>query len=125
MEVSRTTLSFTRIEKNASEDHGRLRKACCEMEAVFLNYLLKSMRNTVQETELFGSRRDEKLFREMLDAEVCSLASRTQSLGIADMLYCELSKSLEAMSRRMDPDGSDPGNIKSNEVSLKTLRNER
>lgn len=124
MEVNRTTPSSNRIG-NASEDHARLRKACCEMEAVFLNYLLKSMRNTVQETELFGSRRDENLFREMLDAEVCNLASKTQSLGIADMLYRELSKFLVARGEKAGPNDNDSSNITSNAISPKTLGNER
>jgi flagellar protein FlgJ len=78
-----------------SEEQRKLKKACCDLEAIFLGYLLKSMRKTVQETNLFGSSSQEQIFRDMLDNEICSLASRTQSLGLGEMLYRQLSKSLD------------------------------
>jgi flagellar protein FlgJ len=79
-------------------DERKLKKACCDLEAVFLNYLLKSMRKTIPKADLFGSARDEEFFRDMMDVEICSAASRTQSLGIADMLYRQLSAGLDERS---------------------------
>ncbi len=81
-----------------SDEKRKLKEACRDLEAIFLSYLLKSMRKTVQEADLFGSRREEGLFRDMLDTEICTLVSRAQSLGIADMLYRELSRVFDRRS---------------------------
>ena len=80
-------------------DQRKLKKACADLEAVFMNYLLKSMRKTVSKADLFGSARDEEFFRDMMDAEICSTASRTQSVGIAGMLYRQLSTGIDGQSR--------------------------
>lgn len=81
-------------QTGVTEQQKALKKACSDLEGVFLGYLLKSMRKTVTKTDLFGSGREEEFFRDMLDSEVCSTASRTQPMGIADMLYRQLSQQL-------------------------------
>ena len=78
-----------------TEQQKALKKACSDLEGVFLGYLLKSMRKTVTKTDLLGSAREEEFFRDMLDSEVCSQASKTQPMGIADMLYRQLSQQLK------------------------------
>ena len=81
-------------QTGVTDQQKALKKACSDLEGVFMNYLLKSMRKTVTKTDLFGSARDEEFFQDMLDSEVCSTASRTQPTGIADMLYRQLSRQL-------------------------------
>lgn len=81
-------------ESDPAKQQRALKKACADLEAVFMNYLLRSMRKTVTKADLFGSAREEEFFRDMLDTEVCSTAARTQSVGIADMLYRQLSAGL-------------------------------
>jgi Rod binding domain-containing protein len=81
---------LTRRPETTSDD-AKLRQACKDMESVFMGYLLKSMRSTVKTTDLFGSERDESMFRDMLDDEVAKSASKGKGIGIADMLYNQLS----------------------------------
>ncbi len=83
-------------ETGTVEQRKALKKACADMEGMFMNMLLKSMRKTVTKADLFGSAREEEMFQDMMDSEVCSTAARTQSVGIADMLYRELAPRLEA-----------------------------
>ncbi len=73
-----------------SEDE-KLRQACKEMESVFMAHLLKSMRSTVTSTDLFGSEKEESMFRDMLDDEIARAASEQKGIGIAEMLYRQLS----------------------------------
>ncbi len=80
---------------SARGEDKRLRDACKQFEGIFLGMLLKSMRKTVTKVDLFGSSREEEFFREMLDNELCEHAAGAQSLGIADMLYKQLSSSLK------------------------------
>jgi len=78
--------------KPDTSDAKRLKDACRDFEAMLVNQMLKEMRKTVVKTDLFGSEKDEQYFREMMDFEVSKSISRTGSLGIAEMLYSQLSK---------------------------------
>ncbi|MGB9620417.1 MAG: rod-binding protein [Armatimonadota bacterium] len=76
----------------ADKQNIALKKACGEFEALLVGQLLKSMRNTVQESDLFGSREKESIFREMLDDEIAREACRSDTLGLAKLLYAQLSQ---------------------------------
>jgi flagellar protein FlgJ len=69
-----------------------LKKACGEFEALFFSQVLRSMRKTVQESDLFGSRERETLFREMLDDEIAREICCSNDFGLAKLLYSELSR---------------------------------
>ena len=73
-----------------SKEDKKLKQACQDFEAVFMGFMLKGMRKTVQKSELFGSSREEEMFTDMMDDEVCKSASRSKSIGIADLLYKQL-----------------------------------
>lgn len=85
------TADPTRKTDTTSSD-AKLRQACKDMESVFMGYMLKSMRSTVKSTDLFGSEKEESMFRDMLDDEVAKSASSQKGIGIADMLYNQLSR---------------------------------
>jgi flagellar protein FlgJ len=89
----KNTLHPTLERKDAKPNEDpKLRKACQEMETYFLSHLLKSMRSTVQSSDLFGSDKEESMFRDMLDDETAKAASQRNGIGIADMLYDQLSR---------------------------------
>jgi len=70
-----------------------LMKASQDMESFFLYMLLKEMRKTVTETPLFHGGRSEEIFRDMMDEEQSKkMASSGQGIGIAKMLYEQLSR---------------------------------
>lgn len=76
----------------ASRDDPRaLREACEQFEAVFLAYLLQKMRDTVPEDPLLGESRAHDVYQSMLDWELAQQMARTQSVGLADMLFRQLS----------------------------------
>ena len=77
----------------------KLKEACKDFEALFLSSLLKAMRKTVPKTNLFGSGSGEETFQEMMDVEVSKSAAKTSSMGIADMLYRQLT---DEMARKAD-----------------------
>jgi flagellar protein FlgJ len=82
----------------SSREDKKLKDACRDFEAIFLNSILKEMRKTVQKTNLFGSSQQEEIFQDMMDSEVCKSASRTQSMGIADTLYHQLSMQMHGQN---------------------------
>lgn len=75
-----------------------LMKAAQDFEAFFLYMLMKEMRKTVNETPLFHGGRAEEIFRDMMDEETTKQIAATpgQGIGIAKMIYDQLSRSLVA-----------------------------
>jgi peptidoglycan hydrolase FlgJ len=69
----------------------KLRKACQDFESMLVAQLLSKLRDTVPKTDLFGSSEEEKLFRGMLDQEIAKEVSRTGSMGLAKLLYDQVS----------------------------------
>ena len=80
----------------AAEDDARLKKACQEMESVFLNMLLKSMRSTIAKTELGGSNLQQDTMQSMFDMEMTRNMAAAGGVGIADMMYRSLTRSSQA-----------------------------
>lgn len=78
--------------EQAAED-AKLRAACKEMEAVFLNLMLTQMRKTVPKSGLLGNNSEEKMLTSLLDTELTKNMAQAGGMGLADMLYQQLSKS--------------------------------
>lgn len=76
-----------------SKEMLRLKKACKDFESIFLSYMLKSMRKTVQKSGLLDSGLQGDIYQEMMDDEVCRAAAEMGSTGIGDLVYRQLSKS--------------------------------
>ena len=69
-----------------------LRKTCREFESLLVAEMLKSMRATVPESDLFGSKEKEEIFRSMLDVETAKQVSQTGSFKLGDIIYDQLSR---------------------------------
>lgn len=88
------------LKLNKAEELGRsqsasqkeLQEAAQQFEALFLQILLEEMRRTVPENDLFGDRRAEKLFQSMLDQELALHSSQAQSVGLAKLIYEQMSR---------------------------------
>ena len=88
MEDAKTSVDASGI--SAEEESKRLREACQGFEAMFLDIVFKSMRNTVPENTLFGESNGEKIWRSMLDTELMQNVAKSGGVGIADMMYDNL-----------------------------------
>jgi soluble lytic murein transglycosylase-like protein len=88
--IETTSVAGTRGEKLGSAQKAKLEKAVHEFESVFVGYLLKSMRNTVEKadnsTDGFGG----DILESMFDVELARHISKNSKLGMADMLYRKL-----------------------------------
>ncbi len=74
------------------KDPEALRKTCQEFEALLTQSMLKGMRSTIPQGGLLEKNRGEELFEEMMDMELAKQSSQNQSMGIAEVLYRQLSK---------------------------------
>ena len=75
---------------NQAEDNAKLKKACQEMEGVFLNMLLKSMRATVPKSSLSGYGMQAETMQSMFDMEMTRNMASAGGTGIANMMYRDL-----------------------------------
>ena len=84
-----SNLSQAKLEKAYTEkDQKELREACEEFEATFINMLFKEMRKTVGTGDTSFAL---NTYQEMFDDEIASAVSKGKGIGIADMMYNQLS----------------------------------
>lgn len=65
----------------------KLKKACREFEAIFISYILKNMRKTTQQSDLFGSGLGSDIYQQIFDEKLADAMSESNQLKIADLLY--------------------------------------
>jgi murein DD-endopeptidase MepM/ murein hydrolase activator NlpD len=82
IQASETATGPTRLDE--------LRNVTQQFEALFLSYLMKVMRSTVEVTDSDTSSLGKDIYTEMFDSEMASNISRTQMLGIGELLYRQL-----------------------------------
>ncbi|MCX7780170.1 MAG: rod-binding protein [Negativicutes bacterium] len=86
------------------KDKARLKAVCQEMEAVYLNLMLSKMRATVPKTNLFGQSSQEDIMRSLLDSELTKNLAKAGGIGIADMLYRQLTMDAKTKKNSQAPD---------------------
>lgn len=75
--------------KNA--DDKALKNACADFEAIFIKQMLDAMRKTVDKSDVVERGMAEDIFEDMLYQEYAKAMAQTANLGIADMMYKQLS----------------------------------
>ena len=73
------------------KDKAKLKGVCRDMEAVFMNLMLTQMRATVPKSSLLGDTAKDDIMRSMLDTEMTKNMAKAGGMGLADMLYRQLS----------------------------------
>lgn len=89
--------SFDEILQRASEnkDEAKLREVCNNLESVFLNMMFKSMRSTVQKSDLLGDSFATETYEDMLYENFAEEASKAKGLGLGEILYKQLSANIK------------------------------
>ena len=78
--------------KQGPRDAARLRAAASEFESLFVSYLLKVMRETIEESGLFEGSLGKDVYSELFDQEVARLMAQRGSLGISTLVIRQLEK---------------------------------
>lgn len=68
----------------------QIREAAEGMEAMFLDYMMKVMRDTVPKNEMSMENAATGIYRSMLDSEIAQKTARTNSVGLADQIIAYL-----------------------------------
>lgn len=75
----------------AKQEDEALQEACQQFEAFFIQQLWKEMRNTLSKDGLIPKSHGEEIFQEMLDGEYAKQSTKNGGIGLAKMLYQQLS----------------------------------
>lgn len=74
---------FSRAGSKTPENVAAIKKLSEEFEAIFLEIVLKSMRETIHKTEMTDGGNGEQIFQSMLDSEYSKSLAVQRSSGIA------------------------------------------
>ena len=84
-----------RLEKQATsgeyKEEKELKALAQQFEAIFMNQLMKSMRETLPKEGLLSSFSVD-MYESMFDQEVAGEMSKGRGMGLADVLYTQLSR---------------------------------
>jgi peptidoglycan hydrolase FlgJ len=73
-----------------SPEEARLRRACAQMEGVFLSQLMKAMRETIPQGGVVNGGSGEDMFTAMMDEHVSDAAASQQERGLGAALFRQL-----------------------------------
>ena len=76
--------------KSPAEDK-KLKEACQGFEEMFLNLMYSKMRDTVPKDTLLGESNGQQIMQSMLDEQLTKEMAKAGGVGLADMLYKQLS----------------------------------
>jgi len=67
-----------------------IRKAATEFQSLFVEMMLKSMRETAKQDKLTGGGHGDEIYSSLLDREYATAISRRGNLGLAEMIEKQL-----------------------------------
>ena len=84
-------------EPNRQQKSGeRLKQACADFESILLDSMFQSMRKTLSGADIYGKSLGRDLYESLYYTQISKdLASRGNGIGLAAMLYQQLSQQIE------------------------------
>jgi peptidoglycan hydrolase FlgJ len=111
-----TTMSATNAV--ATPEEARLRRACAQMEGLFLAQLMKAMRETIPQDGAVQGGAGEDMFTTMMDEHVSDVASARQERGLGAALFRQLRDAFLTSNARLERTGSERGVVPRAPVDL-------
>ena len=95
----------SRITVDNQDNINEIQKISEEFEAIFLQFMLKSMRETVPKNGLIGKGNGEEIFRSMLDSQYAKEMSKQGSSGIARAVRKQLIDMIDQTNNSFNSQG--------------------
>lgn len=87
-----------RLSGGKEDNSKQLRQACEKFEAVFISKLWKEMKSTVGKEGYLHSKQEDQ-YMSMFDREFAEKMAQSGGIGLADMIYDQLSEKLKQTSK--------------------------
>lgn len=95
LHITETNTSLAQTtEKTKAQKDKELRETCAAFEGMFLQMMMKTMRQATIESDLVKKSNGEKIFTEMLDQEYVNIAAKNGTSGLGGTLYEHLKNTL-------------------------------
>lgn len=114
----------------AASDARKLDKATGDFEALFINHMLKTMRESSMKNSLFDGGKGEEIYTSMLDQELSTIMSSGEGIGLKKALISQLLNQISSGEPGKDIKGArlesikpvlnNPGALKEFQSHLKT-----
>lgn len=88
MDVKGVDSGYLPLKDSAGEKD--IKEVARDFEAVFINYLLKTMRKGVIKSDIFGNVKGEEIYRSLMDERLSEEIARAGGIGLAEMIIKEL-----------------------------------
>lgn len=91
--------AFQKELQNAMDkkDDAAMKKVCKDFESILLNMMYKEMKATVSKSDLIPEDPGQSIFDSMMDDKLVGESANAGGIGLADMLYKQLSKQQKAI----------------------------
>ena len=89
---------------NPKDESTKLREACQGFEAIFVQKIWEQMRKNARLGNTWMHSREEEMYQAMYDQEFARKMAEAGGIGLADMLYEQLSRRLGESGRSARPD---------------------
>jgi len=83
----------------SGRNNPQLRKACSELESLFIAYLLKEMRATIPKSDFINGGKAEEIYTSMLDSEMARELSSKGGIGLSSILLDQLGRRQEGVKK--------------------------
>lgn len=90
------------IKALTNENKAELKAAVADFEALFIQQMLKSMRDTIDKGDLFHGGSGEEVYTSLLDTELSKSMAQAGGIGLSEMLLRELSSGEAAQALRTE-----------------------
>lgn len=91
-QLFRTRQAPNAMGRKGGADVDRLKQAAREFEALFLEQMVREMRDATPKSDLFGREKGEEIFQEMLDGEFVRLMTEAGGIGLANFILRSLAE---------------------------------
>ena len=94
MDAGRIGSNLNKFSVNSvsSGEKRKLEAVCKDFEGVMLEMMYKGMKSGAAKSGAFSAGSGQETFQELLDSKMIEEAARGRGLGLADMLYRQLSR---------------------------------
>lgn len=80
----------TKQQRSSAQEDPQLKEACTQMESLFLSYMLKEMRATVEKSGFISGGQAEEIFTSLLDVEISKKMAARGGIGLSTLLMQQL-----------------------------------
>jgi flagellar protein FlgJ len=86
--VIRTVTTAPKVtDKQNHGSQAKLKNACSDFEAIFINNMLKSMRTAVSEDGIFENSNEHQIIQSMFDENLAISMAKGGGMGLGKMLF--------------------------------------